>query len=246
MRRCFVNAEYWHGDAIMLPDSEAHHLLHVLRIDAGERVCVFDGKGREAVALVRRGEDGSIELTADEIRDVVPRAFALTLICAVVKGSRGDVIFEKATELGVARIIPVMTERVVVRFNEMQAAKRVKRWNRIAASAAKQCGTPWLPKIDNVSDYHDVLAASRKFDAVLIGSLSDGSRPLKDVAAELHNRTEFKSLAVIIGPEGDLTADEERAALEAGAIPVSFGGLTLRAETAALYAASVLAYEFLW
>ena len=132
-----------------------------------------------------------------------------------------------------------------MRLKGKQAGRRVERWERVAKSAAKQCGTKWLPQIDAIQSFDKVLENLSQFDAVLLGSLADGVKPLKAAAQELQKR-ELKSLAVIIGPEGDLTAEEIESALNAGAIPVSFGDLTLRTETAAIFALSVLSYEFLW
>jgi 16S rRNA (uracil1498-N3)-methyltransferase len=245
MHRCFIESENWRDDMIVPSESEAHHLRHVLRAEAGDTVSVFDGAGLEAQAVVRLDGAGGIELVLQDIKQASVRSFSITLITAIPKGSRADLIFEKATELGIARIMPVISDRVVVRLNAKQAEKKVERWNRIAKSAAKQCGTKWLPQIDAVQSFDKAIGSLAQFDAVLIGSLAEGVRPFKDAIRELQKRY-CKSIAVIIGPEGDLTDAETDSALEAGALPVSFGELTLRAETAAIYALSVLSYEFLW
>lgn len=245
MHRCLIEFDELTEAVIVPSESEAHHLLHVLRAEEGDAVAVFNGKGVEADAVVHINGQNGLELVVKGIKEASLRAFDLTLIIAIPKGSRSDLIFEKATELGIARIIPVITERVIVRLKGKQAGRRVERWERVAKSAAKQCGTKWLPQIDAIQSFDKVLENLSQFDAVLLGSLADGVKPLKAAAQELQKR-ELKSLAVIIGPEGDLTAEEIESALNAGAIPVSFGDLTLRTETAAIFALSVLSYEFLW
>jgi 16S rRNA (uracil1498-N3)-methyltransferase len=245
MHRCFIEPDRWHTELIEPSAEESHHLRDVLRAENGDAVAVFDGAGLEARATVRIASDGTLVLDVEQTTQAAPRPFELVLIQAVPKGSRMDLIVEKATELGIARLIPVITDRVIVRLNAKQALKRGDRWSRVAKSAAKQCGTQWMPQIDPVRSYTDVLKLLPAFDAVLLGSLVEGVQPLHTVLQSV--RTESpKSIAVIVGPEGDLTPAETAATLDAGALPVSFGGLTLRAETAALYALSVLSYEFLW
>jgi 16S rRNA (uracil1498-N3)-methyltransferase len=245
MHRCFIEPERWREQLIEPSADEAHHLRHVLRVADGDVVTVFDGAGLEAHATVRCDSAGGLLLAVQGATHAAQRPFDLVLIQAVAKGSRMDLIVEKATELGVARLIPVVTDRVIVRLDAAQALKRVDRWERVAKSAAKQCGTPWLPQIDAVQPFSDALQQVSEFDAVLLGSLAEGVQPFH-VAVPAVRAKAPKSVAVIIGPEGDLTPEEMASALKAGSIPVSFGGLTLRAETAAIYALSVLSYEFLW
>lgn len=243
MHRCFIESKRWHEEMIVPSESEAHHLMHVMRAEEGDRVEVFNGDGLEAEAVVRQDSQNQLVLDVQIAKTSPSRPFDLTLIQAIPKGSRSDLIIEKATEMGIARIIPVISERTIVRLNGKQSEKRLERWNRVAKSAAKQCGTKWLPQIDDICSFGKVLGQLSEFDAVLLGSLVDGAKPLRTVIQELHT-SKPKSLAIIIGPEGDLTPLEIEASLAGGVIPASFGNLVLRAETAAIYALSVLAYEF--
>ncbi len=245
MHRCFIEPDRWNEHQIAPSTKEAHHLRDVLRAEDGDNVTLFDGRGHEAHAVVQIDATGDLLLLVNKVQTVAERAFDIILVQAVPKGSRMDTLVEKATELGVARIIPIITDRSVVRLDSKQAAKRADRWDRIARSAAKQCGTQWLPQIDPVCNFADALSLTSEFDALLLGSLVNGVQPLHVVTESLKTRNP-RSVAVMIGPEGDFTPSETDAAVESGAIPVSFGGLTLRVETAALYIASVLAHEFLW
>ncbi len=245
MHRCFIEPERWDEQRIKPSSDEAHHLRHVLRVVNGDVVTVFNGAGLEAHANVRCESGCPLVLDVQDAMHAAERPFDLVLVQAIPKGSRMDLIVEKATELGVARIVPVLTERVIVRLDAAQAIKRRERWARVAKSASKQCGTPWLPQIDAVQSFSDMLMQASEYDVVLLGSLAEGVQPLRVAVAAVRAQSP-RSVAVIIGPEGDLTPTEIKSALEVGAIPISFGELTLRAETAALYALSVLSYEFLW
>lgn len=243
MHRCFIEAKNWDKEQIVPSQSEAHHLLHVMRAEEGDRVEVFNGDGLEAEVVIRYDSADQLVLDVQLERKASARPFDLTLIQAIPKGARSDLIVEKATEMGVSRIIPIISERTIVRIKDKQAEKRVERWKRVAKSAAKQCGTKWLPQIDNIRSLDSALENLVEFDAVLLGSLADDAEHFREAIQKIKELNP-KSLAIIIGPEGDLTPSEIDNAIKAGAIPVSFGDLTLRAETAAIYALSVLSYEF--
>jgi 16S rRNA (uracil1498-N3)-methyltransferase len=165
----------------------------------------------------------------------VPR---VTLIQALAKPARMDWLVEKATELGVGEILPVTTERVVVEGGQ----HKVERWERIAASAARQCGTPHVPRILPVCSLSLALERIAGFDLTVLGCLAPGVRRFRE-AMEMRRGSEVRNVALLIGPEGDFTPGETSAMLEKGAVPVSFGPLVLRVETAAVFGLSVLLYE---
>jgi len=247
MHRCFVRPEDWDNDAVRLRPDVAHHLYRVYRAREGDEVAVFDGRGREGIARVGAVPAGKMRapcvLTLLRQSRAQPLPARIALIQALPKGKRMDWIVEKAVELGIAEILPVLTERVVTRLDSDRRAERASRWQRIAEGAARQCGTAWLPEVAPPVPLEARLAEAGRFDLFLAGSLDRAARPLRGVLREsLAARP--GSVAVLIGPEGDLTPEESRAAVAAGAIPVCFGPLTMRLETAALYAMSVVVYEF--
>ena len=208
-----------------LPQTAARH-LKVLRPDEGERIELFDGRGgfREYAFA-----HGALEAAAP--RRQAPRpAGGLTLFACVTKGSRWDWTLEKATELGASRIVPVISERTIVRLAKPERAAKRERWQRIVEDAARQSDAKWLPEVLEAVDFRESLELVRGCRC-LVGAL--GEPPPQPISA-------VEGDAVYIGPEGDFTP-EELAQLTSVATPVTFGPRILRAETAAIFALSVLA-----
>ena len=255
MHRCYAAPGDWSETGIRLTPEESHHLRNALRLRAGDEVTVFDGCGRAAVARIAEGaapssarsgslkRSGDLLLTPSQVVVERPRPVSVTLIQALPKGNRMDVIVEKATELGASALWPVTSERVVAEVTACRAGARLDRWRRIAVSAAKQCGTNWLPRIEPARDFGEAVRAARELDVFFCGSLEPRARPFRD-AVSFARRACAARFGILIGPEGDLTPDEYRLVREAGGVPISFGRLVLRVETAAIFALSVLAYEF--
>lgn len=240
--RCYVSPEYWSADVLELDADETHHLAHVMRARVGEDVVVMDGAGRLADARVLKIERHRARLEVLQQR-AVPRPLpALTLIQAVPREQKLDYVIQKATELGVARIVPVTTEHTVVRIREGGEEAKQERWWRIALGAAKQSGAAWIPAIQAAAPLGDYLANRPAFDLFLFCSLEPDAPTLRRVLDAARART-LNSVGVLVGPEGDLSGPERSAVRQAGARPVSLGDLTLRSETASLYVLSVLRYE---
>jgi len=229
----------------MRPDSvEERHMLEVLRLADGDEVEVFDGEGRAAVArLVLQAGRAGLHLEIVRPLPVQTEEVEKILVVALPKGKRMDLVVEKAAELGVSQIRPVITERVIARPEGERAAQRIERWRRIALSAAKQCGRETVLSVGEILPLPEVLTSIGRCDLFLVGSLAPDARPLREALAPWRKRKPG-SVAVLIGPEGDLSAGELQAAASAGAVAVSFGKTVLRVETAAIFAAAVLAYEF--
>lgn len=244
MHRCFVNAADW-GDTIRLSADESHHLTQVCRARCGDVVDVFDGQGQSAHARILEHDRATTRTTPRSpvvlqidpaTRHVQARGADLVLLQAVLKRARMDLLIEKATELGVTSVQPVLSAHVI--GGAKRNDDRQQRWERIAIAAAKQCGSNWIPDIRPIEPLEDVLATPLAVDHLIIGSLHANARLLRDViqAWQTPNR-----VAILIGPEGDLTAGEIDRAIAVGGVPVSFGAQVLRAETAALFAISVVA-----
>jgi 16S rRNA (uracil1498-N3)-methyltransferase len=221
----------------VLEGDEARHLAQVLRIRAGEGITVFDGGGRRAPARVLAVSRDRVELELGEVVPPVPATPAITLAQAVPKGKNMDLIVQKAVEMGVSRIQPLVTRHTIVQPGEGKADK----WRRTALEACKQCGQDLLPEICEPLTFTQWLAAGCVDGLRLIASLAPGSRPLREV---LRDHPGTVAATLLIGPEGDFSAEETTAALGTGFVPVSFGQVVLRVETASLYGISALRYEF--
>ena len=243
MHRLLVETELLNEDAPILPKDAARH-LKVLRPKDGEEIELFDGRGRFRVFKVQgsRFKDERL-IPASETFNLQPSTFNLTLFACVTKGSRWDWTIEKATELGVTRIVPVISERTIVRIPKSERAAKRERWLRIAEDAARQSDAKWLPEICEAVDFRDALPLV-KATTCFIGALTNPPpRPLAAAVAEkvkVEGEGEQRNLAIFVGPEGDFTPEELEVLMEI-ATPTSFGPTILRAETAAIFAVSVLA-----
>lgn len=234
--RFFLPPADWAAGEWRLDEEESHHGIRVLRVRPGQQVAVFDGAGREAPTEVAAVEGGTLVLRpAQGTR--APAAAPLALVVAVPKARGLEWIIEKAVELGVAAVHPVITARTITRIPPAEAAERQRKWRRLALEACKQCGQNHLPEVAPPMAFTAFLASGRKWPLQVVGSLEPGTPPLRKVLATAKNPS---AAALLIGPEGDLTDEEYGAARAAGWQPASFGPLTLRVETAALYGLSIL------
>jgi len=238
MHRLLVPAKTLESDQAVLPPDAAHH-LKVVRPKPGETIELFDGAGRSR--LFRCGASATVPLAAaSDLVETPPSAFKVTLFACVTKGSRWDWTIEKATELGVTRIVPVISDRCIVRIDRRERAAKRERWQRIVEDAARQSDAKWLPTICEAIDFSDSLA-DVKACACFVGALAEPT-PEPLLAAVQRRRCaepNLKSFGLFVGPEGDFTPEELKTLLEI-AVPTSFGPTILRAETAVLFGVSVL------
>jgi len=244
MHRLLVEAALLEQDSPTLPKEALNH-LKVLRPKSGEGIELFDGHGKWRVYEVEKaGGGGQWNFKASSsILNLQPSTFNLSLFACVTKGSRWDWTIEKATELGVARIVPVISDRTIVRIPRSERAAKRARWQRIAEDAARQSDAKWLPEIREAVDFRDALPLVKK-TTCFIGALTNPPSPplLEAIRSTISSSTSTSNLnlSTFIGPEGDFTP-EELSALTTIAVPTGFGPTILRAETAAIYAVSVLA-----
>ena len=232
---------------LALSAAEAHHAVHVLRLKQGDTVNVFDGRGHEAQCTVCEINAASVLLKLLTQCNVLPLPCRITLAQAVPKKNM-DLILQKATELGVSAILPIISERTIVQLDE-QETKKIERWRAICLEACKQSGNNWLPELHPPQKARNFLTSlesqPRAFDLKLIASLQPDSRPLKRILADYARVSSASSALILIGPEGDFTPAEINLAKSAGCLPLSLGPLILRAETAAFYALSILRHELI-
>ena len=241
--RFYVSPEYISPskNIIEIKDKdEVHHIRDVMRLKRGTDVRVFDGGGKEYRGDIKEINKLSVIIDIKEIlRPRTKRSFSVTLYQAIPKKSKMDFIIEKAVELGVEAIVPMITERTVPTLKD-RANKKKDRWQRLAKAASKQCGRSILPSISDVLGFDDALAEAKKNELVLFAALDDSAKLLSAILKGCSPKT----VSVFIGPEGDFTEKEISAARSRGFNICSLGSLVLRAETAAIYVLSSLNYEY--
>jgi 16S rRNA (uracil1498-N3)-methyltransferase len=230
--RLFVESPLSAALELTLPEDAARH-VQVRRLQPGDGLCLFDGRGGEWRARVTRMGKRDVDVRVD-VHDAVTRElpFELEIALGMPTNERMDALVEKATELGVAAIQPLQTERSVLRLEGERAARRVAHWQAVAVGASEQSGRTRVPVVAPVRGAAAWLAGQA--DAPPHAGrfvMSTAAAPsLRDVAA---GAPRGRWLA-FSGPEGGLTPEEEAAAVERGFARVSLGGLVLRADTAPL------------
>lgn len=249
MARFYIAPAAWNIDRLTLDPSESHHCLDVLRMKTGDRATVFDGRGHEATVEIASTAKGRVDLKMLQHSKSPELACELVLGQAIPKGKNMDLIIEKATELGAAAIIPLLSERTVVRLDAAEALDKKTKWQRVAIEAAKQCGRNWLPEVRTPISPKQFFEGREKFDLMLIGSLQPDAQHIKAVLREQFSdalpnpRATPRRVLILVGPEGDFTPAEISLAKGAGCRPITLGPIILRTETAAMYCLSVLSHE---
>ncbi len=246
MARFYLPPSRWSESRPELDPSDAHHAADVLRLGVGDGVTLFDGEGNEASATLTEVTRKRAFLSIGEQRSMPKPHTAITLAQAVPKGKNMDLVIQKAVELGASTLIPLLSERTVVRLDGAgDAERKQERWQSIALEACKQCGQNWMPQIGLPQTMKEFFAGLPPVDLMLIASLQPGARPIKEVISSFEaTRGGLPTrVLVLIGPEGDFTPGEVALALDAGVVPITLGPIILRTETAALYCLSVLGHE---
>jgi 16S rRNA (uracil1498-N3)-methyltransferase len=236
--RVFVAAPLAAGMPLQLSGSAAAHVSRVLRLRAGEPLVLFDGRGGEFEATVQGLHGARVAVQVGAQRELERESpLVLQLVQGISRGERMDLVVQKATELGVAQILPVLTERSVVRLDAAQAQRKTEHWRAIAISACEQSGRNRLPQVAPPVSLAQFLRADT---AAALRLLLSPQAPLR--LSELPRPA--GPVSVLIGPEGGLTPQEQESARARGYEAVRMGPRVLRTETAAIVALSLLQREF--
>jgi len=236
--RFFIDGVHARGEEVELRDGDAYKIVRVLRLRSGDVVELIDSAGFIFPACLVIRDARVSALLAEPTAGSVEPALRITLAQGIPKGQKMDYIVEKTTELGIARIIPFISERVI---GEERSASKLERWRRLARTAAQQSGRTHIPPVDAALSWEDLIAAFPAFDVVLLPW---------ELAERVALRSALPSILsgagqalVIIGPEGGISHAEANSALAAGARAVSLGSRILRTETAGVVACATLLYE---
>ena len=242
MHRFFVDNLSGASDNIIITGNDVNHIKNVLRLRVGEKIMVSDGSGTDYECSI--SDIGSDMVTAD-IEDVFKNAAELpvkiTLFQGMPKSDKLELIIQKAVELGVYEIVPVITKRTVVKIDDKKVDKKLDRYNGIAESAGKQSGRGIVPVVKPFMSFKQALEYAKTLDMNLIPyEEARGMEYSREVIKDIHGK---KSLGIFIGPEGGFAKEEVDMALDMGAKCITLGNRILRTETAGLAILSIIMFE---
>jgi len=238
--RFFISPEQVAGSRIIIIGEDVSHIATVLRMKPGETLLLCDGKGGEYTAQILK--TGRLEIVTEiisELRKQIPYPRVI-LGQGLPKSSKMDWIMQKGTELGVESIVPLMTERTIIKLKDEE--KRIVRWQKICREAAMQCNRVDIPQVSRIRFYRDFLPTlDLGPSTLLLFPWEEGIQPLKEV---LRKNNDVKKIVVLIGPEGGFSAAEAKMAMAKGSYVVNLGPNILRTETAAIAVLSMIMYEY--
>jgi 16S rRNA (uracil1498-N3)-methyltransferase len=229
-------------EILIIEGEEAKHILSVLRNEVGDVISVVDGCSTRYNVLIEKASKSSIQgKILSRIRKENEPACQVTLAQAVCRQERMDFLIEKATEIGVFSVIPILTQRGLVKISGASKGKtKINRWRRLAIAAMKQSLRTVLPEIQSIIKFKELLPRIRSFDLCLIASLEKDAKSIRE-CAELKRKA--KRVLLIVGPEAGFTQEELSHAKAQGAIPISLGARRLRAETAGMVFLSLVFHQ---
>ncbi|NMB97622.1 MAG: 16S rRNA (uracil(1498)-N(3))-methyltransferase [Clostridiaceae bacterium] len=248
MSRFFVERGNIYPDKIIITGEDYNHIRNVLRYKVGDNLILCDGENYDFSVTIDTFNANSIITTILHKQKNRTEPFLdITLFQGIAKGEKMDFIVQKSVELGVKNIVPVVTERTVVRLEKNRdEIKKKERWQKIALEAAKQCNRGIIPQIGLPQKFNKATESMNKFDLSLIPYERERDSSLRSVLYDFKKKNpddKKAEIAIFIGPEGGFSEQEIQAAMKAGAIPVTLGPRILRTEAASLAMLSIVMYE---
>ncbi len=243
MQHFFVDRSQVEEDRVWIQGTDVNHIRNVLRMRVGEQIQISDGSNRVRLCRIMKIESDRIEteiLSVEESFAELPAQ--IYLFQGIPKGDKMEFIIQKAVELGVYAIVPMQTNRVVVKLDEKKEQSRLKRWNSIAESAAKQSGRTVIPKVLPVMDLEEVCYFIKEFECKMIPyeCAEKGVERTKELVEGIQQNSR---VGVLIGPEGGFEKEEVAMAIESGIEAVSLGRRILRTETAGMVVLGVMMFS---
>jgi len=236
MFRVFISSDQVLGNTINIIDKDnLHHLKDVSRAKITELITACDENGVEYLSEIAQITPKNIILNVKE--KILPKidSMRLTIACAMPKNAKFDDIVDKLAQLGVYKIIPLETNRTIVKLRKDKAKQRIERWRKIALSASVQSQRNDILQVESVKTFDELMKESVDFDLKLIPALIGNRTTLNEIC-----KNSVSNILVLIGPEGDFTSEELQMAQDNGFAPVSLGNLVLRVDTAAIAVSSFI------
>lgn len=243
MHRFFVEEPAMGENSITITGGDVNHIKNVLRMAVGDKICVINGQNnKEYYCEITAVGNDAVDTRICEIRESDQElGNEVVLFQGLPKSDKMELIIQKAVELGVHTIVPVSTDRTVVKLDAKKEANKRKRWMSISESAAKQSGRLRIPEVTPVVSYREALEMAKKMDVRLIPyELAEGMEKTRELMSSIQPG---QSVAAFIGPEGGFESSEIEKAMEIGAWPITLGKRILRTETAGLVTLAMLVYN---
>lgn len=234
MPRFYIPPPLTVGSLLTLPEQVAHH-VHVLRLPLGATLTLFDGSGEDTIATITALEKKRVTVEIKMLQSrSVELPYAITLAQGLPEAAKMDWIIEKAVELGAAGIVPLTAQRCVVRLSVERAEKRAAHWQAVIVAASEQCGRNRLARLAPLVDFNSWIGQQDLHRRILLTPRAEQS------LADWSRHQPPQAVTLMIGPEGGFSPDEERSAIQHGALPLAMGPRVLRTETAGLAALATL------
>lgn len=243
MNRFFVDDPGAFSDrSVVITGEDVNHVKNVLRLKENDELIVSDGRGRDYHCRISGITNEEVVADICDICDNFSElSTEITLFQGFPKGDKMELIIQKTVELGVTRIVPVMTKRTVVKLDDKKAKKKTERYNMIAESAAKQSGRGMVPEVTMPVSFAEAVSMAEKLDMNIIPyEEAEGVEYSRNIIKSIKGK---KSLGIFIGPEGGFAREEVEKALDAGASAITLGHRILRTETAGMAVISIIMFE---
>lgn len=241
MHKFFIDKSAIFGDAVQIEGEDVNHISKVLRLRKGENIQVCDGNRHEYICMIESIEKKLVTCRIIESFDNLTEApIEITLFQGIPKSQKMDLIVQKCVEIGVVKIQPVITERVVVKTDGKDLSSKIERWNRIAVEASKQSNRGILPVVEEPVSFDEAIVKLKEFDAAVIPYENEKTTGMKEY---FKNKREIKSIGILIGPEGGFEESEIELCMKNNIMPVTLGPRILRTETAGFVASTIVLYE---
>jgi 16S rRNA (uracil1498-N3)-methyltransferase len=241
MHKFFVTPGSISNGKAVIEGDDVKHIYKVLRLEADDEVIINNSEGKEYLGRILDVNKSSVIVEIVEAMDINNESnLKVDLYQGLPKSAKMDYIVQKGTEIGISKIIPIITERVIVK-SEIGEFKKTDRWRRIALEACKQSKRTLIPEINQPLEFQPLLTLLTDYDIVVVPYENQEGFGIRKMCKNLHK--EVKSAAVVIGPEGGFEEEEIKRLEELGAYIVTLGPRILRTETAGIVAAAILQYE---
>ena len=243
MSKFFIKSEDINNNTVELRDENANHIKNVLRLKVDDTITVCTEQEQNYICSIKEiNKNVVVCQVLKEINTNTETNISITIFQALPKADKFEYIIQKCTELGVKEIIPIQTDRCIVKLDSKSELSKIERWQKIAESASKQSNRNTVIKINNVINIKKIVENLKNYDILLVPYENEKQTTLKEVIQDI--KVQNAKIGVVIGPEGGFEETEIEQLRQVGGKIITLGDRILRTETVALFVTSILLYEF--